>query len=126
MYVLDTPSMLDNGYPIPSYLGEGLALDPESVRSTSSWPAAAPTPQTRENGWVETPPSNPTSEIEAPKIIAIDCEMVRVNHLTFLGIFNEILSARQKTARCLLESVRLTTERKKSYMTSWWFPISLS
>ncbi|KAF8608845.1 hypothetical protein BDV93DRAFT_486198 [Ceratobasidium sp. AG-I] len=75
MYVLDTPSMLDNGYPIPSYLGEGLALDPESTRSTSLWPAAAPTPQTRENGWVETPSSNPTSEVETPKIIAIDCEM---------------------------------------------------
>lgn len=75
VYVLDIPSMLDNGYPIPSYLGEGLSLDPESARSASSWPAAAPTPQTRENGWVETPPSNPTSEVETPKIIAIDCEM---------------------------------------------------
>lgn len=85
VYVLDIPSMLDNGYPIPSYLGEGLSLDPESARSASSWPAAAPTPQTRENGWVETPHCNPTSGVETPKIIAIDCEMVRLNYLALLA-----------------------------------------
>jgi hypothetical protein len=85
VYVLDTPSMLDNGYPIPSYLGEGLALDPESLNSTSAWPAAAPVPQTRENGWVETPPGSPVSGGQTPKIIAIDCEMVRLNVLAYNG-----------------------------------------
>ncbi|CAE6453937.1 unnamed protein product [Rhizoctonia solani] len=72
MYLLDTPGMLDNGYPVPSYLGEGLSANPESVRATSSWPVAAPTPQTRENGWVETPQ---TTRDGALKAVAIDCEM---------------------------------------------------
>ncbi|KAF8756827.1 EXOIII protein, partial [Rhizoctonia solani] len=72
MYLLDTPDMLDNGYPVPSYLGEGLSANPESVRATSSWPVAAPTPQTRENGWVETPQ---TTRDGALKAVAIDCEM---------------------------------------------------
>ncbi|KAJ1304455.1 hypothetical protein OPQ81_005602 [Rhizoctonia solani] len=71
-YVLDIPEMLDNGYPVPSYLGEGLGANPESVRATSSWPVAAPTPQTRENGWVETPR---TTKDGALKVVAIDCEM---------------------------------------------------
>ncbi|CAE6517816.1 unnamed protein product [Rhizoctonia solani] len=71
-YILDMPEMLDNGYPVPSYLGEGLSANPESVRATSSWPVAAPTPQTRENGWVETPQ---TTKDGALKVVAIDCEM---------------------------------------------------
>ncbi|KAG9124130.1 hypothetical protein FRC07_012728, partial [Ceratobasidium sp. 392] len=75
MYMLDTPSMLDNGYPIPSYLGEGLELNPESLGSTNGWPAPAPVAQTRENGWVETPVCPPLPEGQAPKIIALDCEM---------------------------------------------------
>ncbi|KAG8689418.1 hypothetical protein FRC09_012430, partial [Ceratobasidium sp. 395] len=75
VYVLDTPSMLDNGYPIPSYLGEGLELDPESLGVTNGWPAPAPVPQTRENGWIETPAGSSVSEGQTPKIIALDCEM---------------------------------------------------
>ncbi|KAG9102215.1 hypothetical protein FS749_011644 [Ceratobasidium sp. UAMH 11750] len=75
MYVLDTAAMLDNGYPIPSYLGEGLELDPDSLGSTNGWPAPAPVAQTRENGWAETPAGSPISEGQIPKIIAIDCEM---------------------------------------------------
>ncbi|KAG8747142.1 hypothetical protein FRC10_002191 [Ceratobasidium sp. 414] len=75
IYVLDTPSMLDNGYPMPSYLGEGLGLDPDSFGSTNGWPAPAPVAQTRENGWVETPAGSPVSEGRTPKIVAIDCEM---------------------------------------------------
>ncbi|KAG9102486.1 hypothetical protein FRC06_001962 [Ceratobasidium sp. 370] len=75
MYVLDTPSMLDNGYPMPSYLGEGLGLDPDSLGPTNGWPAPAPVAQTRENGWVETPAGSPVSEGQTPKIVAIDCEM---------------------------------------------------
>ncbi|KAH7339501.1 hypothetical protein B0J17DRAFT_767226 [Rhizoctonia solani] len=71
-YILDTPDMLDNDYPVPSYSREGLSVNPESVRATSSWPAAAPTPQTRENGWIETPQ---TSKDGALKVVAIDCEM---------------------------------------------------
>ncbi|CCO27027.1 putative exonuclease C637.09 [Rhizoctonia solani AG-1 IB] len=72
MYILDMPDMLDNGYPVPSYLSEGLSANPESIRATSSWPVAAPTPQTRENGWVETPQ---TTRDGALKAVAIDCEM---------------------------------------------------
>ncbi|CAE6415580.1 unnamed protein product [Rhizoctonia solani] len=71
-YVLDMPDMLDNGYPIPSYVGEGLSANPESIRATSSWPVAALTAQTRENGWVETPQ---TARDGALKVVSIDCEM---------------------------------------------------
>ncbi|QRW08352.1 exonuclease domain protein [Ceratobasidium sp. AG-Ba] len=75
MYILDTPTMLDNGYPIPSYLGQGLELDPESLGSTNAWPAPAPVSQTRDNGWVETPAGSALPAGQAPKIMAIDCEM---------------------------------------------------
>ncbi|CAE6472791.1 unnamed protein product [Rhizoctonia solani] len=71
-YVLETPDMLDNGYPMPSYVGGGLGVNPESIRATSSWPVAALTSQTRENGWVETPE---TARDGALKVVSIDCEM---------------------------------------------------
>jgi RNA exonuclease 1 len=60
-YMLPVADMVENDYPVPSYLAETFERPP---------------------GWVETPqPVEPSvlnaGQQGAPKILAIDCEMVR-------------------------------------------------
>lgn len=52
-YVLSLEDMVDNDYPVPSYMADVFAKPP---------------------GWVETPQDNSPG---TPKIYGIDCEMVR-------------------------------------------------
>ena len=63
-YVLTPAQMLENDYPLPSYMKDGLV----ELEAGSS-------PTTNEEGWEETP--KPTDdESGTAEVIAIDCEMV--------------------------------------------------
>jgi RNA exonuclease 1 len=55
-YLLTLEQMIENDYPIPSYMADVFEKPP---------------------GWVETPEPNPTEHKSGrPKVYAIDCEMV--------------------------------------------------
>lgn len=55
-YLLTTEQMIENDYPLPSYVADTFE---------------------KPEGWVETPqPSNESSTDKQPRILAIDCEMV--------------------------------------------------
>lgn len=57
-YLLTTEQMLENDYPMPSYIAETFE---------------------KTEGWVETPqPSEESLAHKSPRIFAIDCEMVRL------------------------------------------------
>lgn len=80
--------MLENDYPIPSYISEAVE---------------------KSSGWVETPePANDVSMHQPPRILAIDCEMVR---LIILGKMHNsvILSAKPKMEKNLQGFVLWTT-----------------
>ena len=61
-YLLSLEQMIENGYPIPSYLAETFEKPPGWV-------------ETKVEGSTETLLSPPSSEV--PRIFAMDCEMVR-------------------------------------------------
>ena len=56
-YMLTLEQMIENDYPIPSYLADVFEKPP---------------------GWVETPQSSDSDSTQPPKIYAMDCEMVGV------------------------------------------------
>jgi RNA exonuclease 1 len=58
-YLLTLEQMIENDYPVPSYLAE---IFPKSA------------------GWLETPMPSETESKWKQKIYAIDCEMVRLGH----------------------------------------------
>ena len=63
-YILTLEQMMENDYPIPSYLADVSGGERER------------------EGWVETPPPPSVDETKGkkPKVYAIDCEMASLPH----------------------------------------------
>lgn len=55
-YTLSIEQMLENDYPLPSYMADVFEKPP---------------------GWVETPEPSGEPSTDTPRILAMDCEMVR-------------------------------------------------
>lgn len=77
--------MLENDYPMPSYIAETFE---------------------KTEGWVETPkPSEESLAHKSPRVFAIDCEMVRILFSTCCLHAELLASAKRRMAKNWLEFV---------------------